>query len=385
LAKLSPSQKNAALVVVALAFFTDMFLYYALVPLLPEYCRRLGMGQMGAGVLFGSYAVAVLAGTFPLGRLGDRVGRRVPMLWGLLGLGATTLLFTLTESFPLLVLARVLQGLSAAATWATGLAILADSFPAEERGKAMGTAFAFANLAVLISPLVSGVLADRFGMKAPFYVAAVLALLDAAARAFLLHDPPREGPSEVLSFRALLSNETILVYSGVMVLGASMWGLFESTLPLDFDKRLSASPSRIGVFFAAAAGIHMLTSPLVGRLSDRVGRKKVIMIGLVAAPFLIPLPAFLSSMPLLITSMMALGLLTSFVISPASPGLADAVEASGSKSFGSAFSLLNVAYSVGMMAGPFVGSALASLIGLPAALVGVGAVFGLYTLVLRRV
>jgi MFS family permease len=109
------------------------------------------------------------------------------------------------------------------------------------------------------------------------------------------------------------------------------------------------------------------------------------MIGLVAAPFLIPLPAFLSSMPLLITSMMALGLLTSFVISPASPGLADAVEASGSKSFGSAFSLLNVAYSVGMMAGPFVGSALASLIGLPAALVGVGAVFGLYTLVLRRV
>ncbi|MCC6130588.1 MAG: MFS transporter [Acidobacteria bacterium] len=378
------SQKNAALLVVALAFFTDMFLYYVLVPLLPEYARRLGLGQMGAGVLFGSYAVAVLAGTFPLGRLGDRVGRRLPMLWGLIGLGATTLLFTLTESFPLLLLARFLQGLSAAATWATGLAILADYFPAEERGRAMGTAFAFANLAVLISPLVSGFLAQGFGVKAPFYAAAVLALLDAAARAFLLHDPPRGEAPNVIPWRELFSNRSVMVLSGVMALGAAMWGLFESTLPLDFDRRLKATASEIGIVFAAAAGMHMLTSPVMGQLSDRIGRTKIIRTGLLAAPFLIPLPAILSDRVSLIASMLALGFLTSLVISPASPGLADAVEKTGSRSFGSAYSLLNVAYSVGMMAGPFVGSALASLIGLPASLIVVGIVFGLYSILLSR-
>ncbi len=100
--------RTRALIVVALALFTDTLLYYLLVPLLPAYARRYGLDQMGLGLLFGSYAAALLAGTVPLGRLADRVGRRGPMLWGLLGLFATTLLFAFARSYPLLILARVL-------------------------------------------------------------------------------------------------------------------------------------------------------------------------------------------------------------------------------------------------------------------------------------
>ena len=80
----------ALLFVVGLAFFTDSILYYLLVPLLPHYAKSLGLSQMEVGVLFGAYASAILAGTWPLGRLADRIGRRKPFLWGLVGLGATT-------------------------------------------------------------------------------------------------------------------------------------------------------------------------------------------------------------------------------------------------------------------------------------------------------
>lgn len=380
---MKPSPRVAALVVVGLAFFTDTVLYYILVPLLPGYAKALGLGPMGVAVLFGSYAAALLLCTFPLGRLVDRVGRRKPMLWGLVGLGATTLLFAFSTAFPLLVLARVLQGISASATWVTGLALLADHFPAERRGRAMGTAFACANVGVLLGPPASGWLAEHMGPRSPFILAAALALLDALARAFLLADAPMETGRR-LGARDLLANRDVRIYAGAMALGSGMWALLESTMPVDLDRRLSLSPTAIGLIFAAAAATHTVTSPLMGTLSDRVGRRRVVTAGLLSALVLLPLPALLGNGPAIVGVMLLLGITTSLVLSPASPALADAVERMGSQSYASVFSILNVAFAAGMMAGPFVGGALSSLLGLRAALVVMALVFGAYAPVVWR-
>ena len=80
-----PSPQTAALLVAALAFHVDMLLYYLLVPLLPRYARDLDLNPMKVGILFGSYAVALLLATFPVAFLTDRYGRRAPMLWGQIG------------------------------------------------------------------------------------------------------------------------------------------------------------------------------------------------------------------------------------------------------------------------------------------------------------
>ncbi len=367
----------ALLVVVGLAFFTDSILYYLLVPLLPHYARTLDLSQMEVGVLFGVYAAAVLGGTWPLGRLADRIGRRKPFLWGLVGVGATTVLFAFSTSYALLLLARLLQGLAAAATWTSGLALLAEGFPSERRGQAMATAFAAANVGVLLGPPVSGFLSEGFGPRSPFLLVAAIALADAAARVFLLRDaePP---PGERVGFTGLLGNATVRTFAGAMALGAALWAILESTLPLHLDADLGMGASQIGVLFAAAALSHTLTSPLMGRLSDRFGRLPVLRVGFVLAALLVPVPAFLSTKAAVAVSMAALGVVASFVMSPVSPGLADAVEAMGSRSFGSVFSLVNVAYAVGMMVGPLVGSALVEAGGIRVALVATGALFAVY-------
>jgi multidrug resistance protein len=360
-----------------------MLLYYLLVPLLPRYARDLALNPMQVGILFGSYAVALLLATFPVAILTDRHGRKAVMLWGLVGLAVTTLVFAVSKQYWLLVLARFLQGIAGSATWLPGMALLADHFPTESRGKAMGTAFAAANLGVLIGPPLSGLLDQHVGPAAPFLLGAGLVALDAAGRAFLLPDEVQmRGPR--LPLRHLLANPVIRLFAGAMALGSALWALLESTLPLDLDHRLGLSPSRIGLCFAATALAHTFTSPLIGRLSDRLGRLRVLRMGLVLVMILLPLPVLLPKAWMVVLAMMGLGATASFIMSPCSPAVADQVERQGSQSFASAFSILNLAYSVGLMLGPLVGGALVQGLGLPWALGLCGLGLGSYLFAVRR-
>ena len=117
---------------------------------------------------------------------------------------------------------------------------------------------------------------------------------------------------------------------------------------------------------------------MMGRLSDRIGRVRVLRIGLALAVVLLPLPVLLPSPWLVVLAMLGLGATASFIMSPCSPAVADQVERQGSQSFASAFSILNLAYSVGLMVGPLVGGAMVQALGLPVALGLSGLGFGAY-------
>lgn len=378
------TSQRRALVVVGLAFFTDMCLYYLLVPLLPQYARDLGLSQVKVGVLFGSYAAALLLVTVPLGLAVDRLGRKVPMLLGLAGLFAATLLFAFSKDYGLLVVARCLQGIAGSATWVPGLALLADHFPSERRGQAMATTFAFANLGVLLGPPLSGFLAAHAGPLAPYLFGTALVALDFLLRLLWLDEVPAQAQGRS-PWGVLLRDRAILTFAGALGAGAGLWALLEATLPLHLDAAHGLGPRGIGLCFMAAAVAHTLTSPLMGRLSDRVGRKKVVVSGCLACLVLLPLPALAPTVPWVVASLVALGAAASLLMSPSSPGVADAVERLGSADYGAGFSVLNIAYALGMMAGPYLGSLLAEAFGFKAALASAAVAIGAYALVVRRV
>ncbi len=123
----------------------------------------------------------------------------------------------------------------------------------------------------------------------------------------------------------------------------------------------------------------------MGRLSDRIGRARVLRVGLVLAAILLPLPALLPRSWMVVVAMMGLGSTASFIMSPCSPAVADQVERLGSQSFASAFSILNLAYSVGMMVGPLVGGALVQGLGLAWALGLSGLGFVAYLLAMKGI
>ncbi|MGQ4678431.1 MFS transporter [Paenibacillus polymyxa] len=274
------NKQKATLIVVGLAVFIDMLIYGLVVPILPRYADSLGATQTEIGFLFSSYAIALFIATPIFGLLTDRIGRKTPLLWGLIGLIASTLMFAIAHTFWLLVLARALQGVAAAMTWTAGLALLAELYPSEERGKAMGLALSGQAAGTLLGPTIGGWLYQWGSYQLPFYFAIALAVVDAILRLVLLHDIPEEKNEKYVSPFSFMKNKDLLLVIGVVIIGASVPSVLEPTLPLHLQHNFSANPGVIGLLFAIPTLAYGLATPFIGQFSSKIGYKNGILLGL---------------------------------------------------------------------------------------------------------
>src|SRR5581483_8568959 len=128
------------LVLVTVALFTDMAVYDLVVPFLPDYVRPWGVGEQELGWLFGTYAAAQLVSVPLAGLLCDRVGAGRALRLGSAGLLLSLVLSVAATGPAMLFAARAVQGAAGGMAWTAGLALLAAAFPAERRGRALGTA-----------------------------------------------------------------------------------------------------------------------------------------------------------------------------------------------------------------------------------------------------
>jgi len=286
-------------------------------------------------------------------------------------------LFAFAGSFPLLLLARVFQGVAAAATWVAGMALLADLFPPGQRGKAMSTTFACANLGLFLGPAFAGWMARPWGPRGAFLVAAGLALVDALARITLMPGEPPVRPGG-LGYLGLLRDGAVRVFAGAMGLGAALGAAMEALLPLYLSRRLGMDAVALGMAFTSTALASMLASPLVGHWTDRQGAAKPMRLGLVLGAALLLLAPHLASRTAVFAFMLAMGATCTLLMSPCGPALSRLVERKGESAYGSVFSLLNITFSMGIMAGPMLGSALADLVGLGLAMAILAAGFLAY-------
>lgn len=140
-------RSNALFIVstVAVGLFTDLFLYGLIVPVLPFMLHdRVGIpyGQVQPHVdgLLAAYAGAGLVSSPIAGLVADKTStRQAPFLLGLAALMLATLLLFLGSNIPVLVIARVLQGISGAFVWTVGLALCMETVGPENLGKTIGS------------------------------------------------------------------------------------------------------------------------------------------------------------------------------------------------------------------------------------------------------
>jgi MFS family permease len=142
------------------------------------------------------------------------------------------------------------------------------------------------------------------------------------------------------------------------------------------------TPAAIGLLFGGATIAYGVVSPAAGAASDRWGRRPLMAAGLaltaVTLPLLVlPQHALLASAALVLVAV-AYGVSQT----PTLPELGDAVDQHGGGGYATVYALFNGTYSVGMMAGPIAGAALAGAVGLPTAFALIGAVLLAYVPVL---
>ncbi|KAJ5759815.1 hypothetical protein N7520_006971 [Penicillium odoratum] len=141
------------------------------------------------------YGGTLLLGSPISGYIADQCrSRKIPFICGLAALGTSTALFAFARTFPILVIARCLQGLSAAAVWVVGLAIVADDVPSDRVGAAMGKTTIGLTCRFIFGPMLGGLICDKFGYYAAFLLPTLLIVLDVALRFAMIeksvHKPP---------------------------------------------------------------------------------------------------------------------------------------------------------------------------------------------------
>src|SRR4026208_1822217 len=94
------SSRTAAVALVTFATFTDIVAYSIAVPVLPDLSRRLGASPTMIGLLFAAFGVTLLGVSIPIGAVSDRMGRKAPIIGGLVLLALSTIMFAFAKSLP---------------------------------------------------------------------------------------------------------------------------------------------------------------------------------------------------------------------------------------------------------------------------------------------
>lgn len=273
-----------------------------------------------------AYAVPLLI----TGRLGDRVGPKSIYLIGLALFTASSLACGLTNSIEGLIIARVFQGFGASMMTPQTMAVITRIFPSDHRGRAMALWGATAGVAMLVGPILGGLLVDALSWEWIFFVNVPVGIVGFALAVRLVprlatHDHRFDWLGVLLSGTAMLllvfgiqeghQRDWDTVVWLMIVGGLLLFGVFlgwqavnrrEPLVPLSMfgDRNFSLSnigicamgfsvtsmsfpfmlyaqlvrglsPTQAALLMAPMAVISLLLAPPVGRLTDRVHPRKI--------------------------------------------------------------------------------------------------------------
>ncbi|PHH62104.1 hypothetical protein CDD82_2046 [Ophiocordyceps australis] len=327
---------------VTLAVFTDLFPYAVIVPVLPEaLVQRCGQPdskvQYWTSVSLAVYGAAVLI-TSPLwGYYADRFqNRRVPMIVGLVFLAGATIILAFMKNVTMLMVGRILQGLSAALTWSVGLALVVDTVDPTRIGHAMGWIGASMSWATLIAPLLGGIVNAAGGWHSVWAMCYGLVAIDILLRLFIIekktlrkyqrndaeqginddivsgssiseeprqvtkdkptatgHEseissgPQRKRAAGIKTIATVLKNPRLLAAMWGCVVESAVQTAFDAVLPKEVQDLFGWNTVGQGLIFLPFV-LPTLLGPLVGKLGDRYGPKWLTTFGFsFSTPFLI--------------------------------------------------------------------------------------------------
>ncbi|WP_084032094.1 MFS transporter [Desulfonatronum lacustre] len=282
-ASYDPASSRKILAVLWVLLFATWSQFMIVAPLLPQISVRLAVPEVHLGWLISGYAISMGVCTLFWGPISDRLGRKrlLMLASGLMAL----VLFAhwWAHSYSAMLLMRVLAGTVGGALTTGTLAAVGDYIPPSHRGWATGwiiSGFAAGQIfGVPAGAFLSGVMDDRL----PFVL---LGLLMTAAGWLAWRWMPTLPPTPSISWPAMLrdmrrhlTTPRLLAGCGVGVCLFGGMGLFVPFFPLWMERSLLLTSQQVAWVFSIGGVAVVISSVVMGRLSDRIGRSGLIIFG----------------------------------------------------------------------------------------------------------
>lgn len=302
-----------------------------------------------------------------VGRLSDRTGqRKLFVLVGLLILSVSNFSFSLAGNYLSVLLIRAAQGFAAALTITASVALVNELSVTGSRGKNMGTYNSLRLVGFGTGPLVAGVILSSgpyllpvaggvavSGFDVAFSVAALAALVSVLLVTLFVEDAEVTKPTSERMAIAIRARDRQHVLDPTFTLGLATLFMAASIALLSpiepvVNERLEQGPILFSIQFAAFIGALALTQPLIGSASDRYGRRRFIVVGLLLLVPTTAVQGFVVTSWQLIVARLLQGVSGSMVFAPA---LALAGDLTREGHSGAQLSVLTVAFGLGISLG----------------------------------
>ena len=295
----------------------------------PIFAKRLGefgSGVGALGIMTMSFALAQLLVAPLAGAAADRIGRKPIILVALVGFAVANIGFLFASSTWALVAVRAVEGAVTAGLMPATMGVVADIIPEERRAHWVGTVMASLGFGFIFGPVAGGLLYDAWGFEAPFIVSAALGAVAFIAALALVpetrtsHVRRREALEQRREAQAKADRKPSIwesiptpayIFAMLLILDfmlSASFAFVEPQMVFYFYDDLGWSPTRFGIVAGAYGSTMVIGQAVVGRTSDKFGRKPIIIIGFILfAGFFFGI-AFLRSFPLLIAVAVVAGL-----------------------------------------------------------------------------
>lgn len=299
-AAFNPKRQLAAAMIGNVLEYYDFIVYAFLASIL---ARKFFHGDEVSGLLasFAAFGVGFLArplGGAIIGRIGDKLGRRAALQLTIFGMGLGTIGIGLLPTYEtigimapiLLVAMRLVQGLAAGGEWGSATAFIVESAPPNKRGFFGGLGQASIAAATLLSSVIVGIVTylftaeqmDAWAWRVPFLLGAIILPVGVYMRRNLAETPAfTEAQAAPQAVAPMPKGEAVRLMSkafGFTIIWTVSYYLMLSYMPTFLTKYAGLTPTQALTSNSVALVVLVLSTPFFGWLSDRIGRKPLLLV-----------------------------------------------------------------------------------------------------------